>query len=139
MNLKEERFRLLIEPRNEVEIAYIEEVLNLKAGGDTCIARRINATARLEIKKDDKRDHATTWKPSTLEEHITESSITNEFAFKVGLFSKLMYKRIENIKNAYPDAITMQLQINYAIAEGNWVDVAVFALLLKEAYDAKKA
>lgn len=59
MKLDCERYRITIEPENEMEEAYLEAVLGLKENGDTCQAKRVNAHdlscwAYLEIKKGEK-------------------------------------------------------------------------------------
>jgi len=57
MNLEVKRHRILISTgQNEVDVAFMEEVLGLQKDGDTCIAQRVNAAnldsfAYLEIKK----------------------------------------------------------------------------------------
>ena len=55
MKLELERQRILIEPENEMEEAYLEEVFNLHDDGDKVNAKRVNAMglscwAYLEIK-----------------------------------------------------------------------------------------
>jgi hypothetical protein len=43
MKYKEERRRITIEPSNDVDLAFIEEVLGLKNEGDACFLVRKNA------------------------------------------------------------------------------------------------
>lgn len=56
MKLDLEKYRITIEPENEMEEAYLEAILGLKEDGDTVQVKRINAHdlscwAYLEIKK----------------------------------------------------------------------------------------
>ena len=58
MRLKVGRYSIQIIPDNETDVAYVEEVLGLKRGGDTCECKRenaisMNALAYVEISKPD--------------------------------------------------------------------------------------
>ena len=43
MELVVERYRLLVVPENPTDEAYLEEVLGLRRGGDSCLLCRVDA------------------------------------------------------------------------------------------------
>lgn len=139
MNLKEERYRLTVEPKTEVEIAYIEEVLKLTKDGDFCKLVRRNAMglgciAYLETNVIE-RGGVEAWRPRTLEEFISESSNPDYVAVAVGKFAKRMFNHMSNCG----DMPEIQKQLTRARKSKNWVEVAVIALVLEGLKDDKEA
>jgi len=62
MRLEIQRNRMIIIPDNAVDVACIEEVLKLKAGGDRAACIRVNAMglsslAYVEVKADENNEH----------------------------------------------------------------------------------
>lgn len=143
MKLKENRYSLAIEPNSEVEIAFMEEVLNLRKASDTCTAKRVNvmgvdAMAYLELKKDDVRERNEA-RPSTLAEHICESSEVPTEAISVANFAKLMYKHAGTVKAMYSEVSDMQLRLLECVNESYMTEAAVLCMMLLEAKHDKKA
>jgi hypothetical protein len=138
MNLKEERYRLTIEPKTEVETAYIEEVLGLRKDGDYCKLVRKNAMslsciAYLETKVVEKGG-AVAWTPRTLAEHISESSEVPKYANMLASFIKRMYKYANTVDSTYHTIKLLKEQLTIARKEKAWIKVAVIAMLLSEVH-----
>lgn len=148
MKYFEGRNRITIEPTNDVEIAYFEEVFNLKKDGDTCIARRKNASqlssmAYLEIIS------SKTFQPSTLFEHITDSAreVVSTFQSKAGDVAGSISKKIyAHIVKDYADTINtyeedLLKRLGLAVKAKDWIAIATLAAILddREVMNAKDA
>jgi hypothetical protein len=143
MNYKEERRRITIEPTNEVEIAYIEEVFGLKQDGDSIELVRKNAMglsciAYLETKVTPQpRDTVSAWQPHSLPEFIANSSCPSQHATNVGEFAYIMHKRLVDKEKegfvGHDDAARLEEftdRLQAAVDKGNYVDAANFAMFM---------
>jgi len=143
MNLKEERYRLTIEPKTEVETAYVEEVLGLRKDGDFCKLVRKNAMglsciAYLETKVVE-RGGVDAWKPKTLEEFITLSSTTGKYAEMIGSYAQRMFKYASSIAATYHTEELLRKQLTVVKRDKNYLEAGIICMLLEELAHDKKA
>lgn len=138
MKYREERNRIVIEPTNEVEIAYIEEVFGMKRDGDAIELVRKNAMslsciAYLETKiKPQPRDMVMAWQPHTLAEFLANTSSPSDLTNAVADFAFKMHEDVQKLNVIDDDALYMQ-ELNKAIEDRNWTRVASMAALLARA------
>ena len=140
MKYKEERSRITIEPSNDMEIAYIEEVFGLKKDGDSIELVRKNAMglsciAYLETKvKPQQREMAVAWQPSTLAEYLTNSSTPNAAAKLTEDLAYKVYADLSIVQEySVDEAISCYAaDLQAAIAAGNYTRVATLAVLLAQ-------
>jgi hypothetical protein len=143
MRYKEERQRITIEPTNDVEIAYIEEVFGLKQDGDSIKLVRKNAfglgcIAYLETKIEPQpSDRVECWIPRSIPEFLDNSSMPDQHATNVGEFAYIMHQRLQEKEEegfvGHDDPTMLeefQDRLQAALDKGNFVDVANFALFL---------
>lgn len=143
MKYKEERNRITIEPTNDVEIAYIEEVFGMKKDGDKIELVRKNAMglgciAYLETKiKPQPRDRVEAWQPRSLPEFIANSSTPDQHASNIGEFAYIMHKRLVDkerecfVGHDDPKRLEEFIErLQAALDKGNYVDVANFAMFI---------
>lgn len=143
MKYKEERRRIVIEPTNDVEIAYIEEVLGLKCDGDSIKLVRKNAMglsciAYLETKIEPQaRERVECWIPRSIPEFLDNSSMPNQHATNVGEFAYIMHKRLVDKERegfvGHDDPSRLEEfrdRLQAALDKGNYVDAANFAMFI---------
>lgn len=136
MRYKEERTRITIEPTNDIEIAYIEEVFGLKKDGDKIELVRKNAMglsciAYLETKVPPPvKDRAEAWKPRTIAEFLDNTSMPDD---STKILESFAYKMHANIKNVpVEDRNLLEASLVAAVRNQNYVLVANLAMLLAQ-------
>lgn len=136
MKYREERNRIVIEPTNDVEIAYIEEVFGLKRDGDEMRLVRKNAMglgciAYLETKRDPQvKDRVEIWKPQTLEEFIANSTEISDW---VKQLTHVIQGLAANPPALYEGEGVVEeytLRLEDAIKSRNFVVATKYAILL---------